>query len=157
MVKVEIRDLAGHQRRIGQACAFILGGVLGNGQRSRHSLANRVRAAGRCTGRAFALANIKGDTKTLIAVELDRLDLTLTHRSGQALLQRHRNFAGAGALATCFGDDRLDLFLQRRQVLGAYALDCTHGSLHSKFCVRLGSFYDRAGQAAPTGYHGGDF
>lgn len=46
MIKVEIGNLAGHQRRIGQACTLILGGMLGNGQGGRHGLANRFGAAG---------------------------------------------------------------------------------------------------------------
>ncbi|MNP16668.1 hypothetical protein D3C76_1090750 [compost metagenome] len=149
VVQVQVRDLAGHQRCVGQAGTFVLGGMLGNRQGGGDGFADRFRATGRGAGRAFALAHIEGDAKALVAVELDRLDLTLAYRGGQALLQRHRHFAGTGPLAARFGDDRLDLLLQCWQVFRTYALDCTHGSLHSNSAFGLGSFYDRAGQAAP--------
>jgi len=59
MEQVEILQILGHQRLVGQARAFILGRVLGNRQCGGHRLANRFRPTRRGAGRAFALATYK--------------------------------------------------------------------------------------------------
>ena len=157
VIQVQVRNFPGHQRRVRQARTVVLGGVPGNGQRCRDGFPDRLRATGRGTGRAFALANIEGDAKALVAVEFNRFDLALTYRGGQALLQRHGHFAGTGPLAARFGDDRLDLLLQCWQVFRTYALDCTHGSLHSNSAFGEGHSTTGPDKRPPTGYHGGDF
>ena len=128
--QIEVWLFFSHQRSVGETGAFIFGGVFGNRQRSRYGFANGVSAAGGGTGRAFALTDIQGDTKALVAVELDGFHFTLANRGRQALLQGHRHFTGACALTLGFGDDLLNLFLQCRQGLRAYALSCTHDFLH---------------------------
>lgn len=55
MVKIQVGQLAGHQRRVGQASAVILAGMLGNRQRGGHGFANGLCAAGRGARRTFAL------------------------------------------------------------------------------------------------------
>ncbi len=112
--QIEILQVLGHQRFVGQARAFILGGVLGNRQRRRHGFTNCFRPTGGSTGRAFALPGIQRDTKTLVAIEFNSFHFTLAHRRRQPLLQRHGYFTGAGPLALGLGKDLLDLFLQCR-------------------------------------------
>lgn len=46
---------------------------------------------------------------------VDGFHLALAHAGGQALLQRHRHFAGTGALAAGLGDDLLDLLAKVRK------------------------------------------
>ncbi|MNF39855.1 hypothetical protein D3C84_208480 [compost metagenome] len=121
MIEIQIRQLAGHQRRIGKACAVILGGMPGDGQRRRHGLADRLRALRRGARRALALAEIEGDAEAAVAVELHRLHLALAHAGGQPLLQRHRHLAGRRTLLARLGKNRLDLFLQSRQGLRPHA------------------------------------
>ena len=129
--QVEVLQVLGHQGRVGKARGFVFGGVLGNRQGRRHGFANGLGAAGRRTGRTLALAQVEGDAKALVAVELDGFHFPLAHRSRQPLLQGHRHFTGAGPLALGLGDDLLDLLLQGRQSLWADALCCTHAVLHS--------------------------
>ncbi|MNP33668.1 hypothetical protein D3C76_1269220 [compost metagenome] len=86
VVKVEVRQLAGHQRRIGQAGAVVLGGMLGDGQGGRHRLANGVFAARRRTGRALALPDVQGDAESLVTVEFDCFHFALANGGGQSLL-----------------------------------------------------------------------
>lgn len=157
VIKVQVRDVPGHQRGVRKARAFVLGSMLGNGQRRSDGFADRVRATGRSAGRTFALANVEGNAKALVAIELNGLDLTLAYRGGQALLQRHGHFAGTGPLAASLGDDCLDLLLQCWQVFRTYALDCTHGSLHSNSAFGEGHSTTGPDKRPPTGYHGGDF
>ena len=122
VIEVQVRQFARHQRGVGEAGAIVFRGMLGDGQGCRHRLADRRLAARRGAGRALALADVQGDAEALVAVELDRLDLALADRGGQALLHRHRHFTGAGALAARLGDDLLDLRLQVRQGLRTHCL-----------------------------------
>ncbi|MNN22563.1 hypothetical protein D3C81_1359240 [compost metagenome] len=121
MVEVQVRQLARHQRGIGQAGAVVRGSMLGDRQRCRHGFADGVRALRRGARRALALAEIEGDAEAAVAVELHRLHLALAHAGGQPLLQRHRHLAVGRALATRLGEDRLDLLLQPRQGLRPHA------------------------------------
>ncbi|WBJ39966.1 hypothetical protein PALA42_01640 [Pseudomonas aeruginosa] len=115
MIEVQLGQLAGHQRGIGETGAFVLGGMAGDRQRRRHRLADGRLAGRRGARRALALACVEGDAETLVTVELDGFHLALAHAGGQALLQRHRHFAGTGALAAGLGDDLLDLLAKVRK------------------------------------------
>ncbi|MCY1430319.1 hypothetical protein D9M71_462640 [compost metagenome] len=156
MIQVEIRLFTGHQRRVGKPGALVFGGVPGNRQGRGNGFPDRLAAAGRSARRALALPHVQGDTKALVAVELDGLDFALAHRGRQPLLQRYRHFTGTGPLAPGFGDDLFDLFLQRRQGLRTYALDCIHGFLHSNSAFGTGQSTTGPDKRPPTGYHGGD-
>ena len=129
--QVEILNVTRHQSSIRQARRFVFRGVFGNGQGGGYGLTNRLWTAGRGAGRTLALANVQGDTESLITIEFDGFDFALAHRGRQALLQGHRHFTGTGPLAPGFSDDLLDLFLQCRQRLWADAFNCTHAVLHS--------------------------
>ncbi len=131
VIKVQFRQLAGHQRRIGQAGTFIFGCVPGNRQGCRHGLANGLDTGGRGAGRALALTHVQGDAETLVAIEFDGLHLALAHGGGQPLARRDGDFAGTGTLAPGLGENRLDLLLQRWQGLRPDAFYFTHN--HSRF------------------------
>ncbi|MNT21770.1 hypothetical protein D3C72_1571210 [compost metagenome] len=86
VIEVEVRQVAGHQRRIGKARAVVLGGMLGDGQGGRHRLANGVLAARRGAGRALALPDVEGDAEPLVTVEFDCFHFALANGGGQSLL-----------------------------------------------------------------------
>ncbi|MCY1523269.1 hypothetical protein D9M68_581600 [compost metagenome] len=86
VIEVEVRQVAGHQRRIGKARAVVLGGMLGDGQGGRHRLANGVLAARRSAGRALALPDVEGDAEPLVTVEFDCFHFALANGGGQSLL-----------------------------------------------------------------------
>ena len=105
--------------------------MLGNRQGRGHGFADGRLATGRGAGRALALAQVQGDAKALVAVELHRLHFALAHRGRQPLFQGHRHLTGAGALAGSLGNNPLDLLLQLGQGLRANGCRCAHISLQS--------------------------
>ena len=126
VIEVQLRQVARHQRGIGQAGALVLGGMLGNGQGGGHGFANGRLAGGRSTGRALALADVEGDAETLITIEFDGFHLALTHRGGQPLLHRHGDLAGRSALLPGLGENLFDLRLQTWQCGGSDYFHFTH-------------------------------
>src|SRR5690606_26088358 len=134
VIEIQLRQIARHQRRVGQTGAIILARVFGDRQGGRHGLANGLDTGCRSTGRALALAHIQGDAEALVAIEFDGLHLTLAYGDGQSLTCRDGHFAGTGALAPGLGKDRLDLLLQCVQGLRPDAFYFTHN--HSRFSWR---------------------
>jgi hypothetical protein len=94
VVEIEVGTVPGHQRRLGQAGAVVLGREAGDIERRFDRFTQRLRRKIGSAGVALALTRVDGDADTLVAVELDRFDLVATHRHRLAEAFRDIDLAG---------------------------------------------------------------
>ena len=85
-IKFERQRFAGEQRGIGEAGVFVLGRVARERTGFGNGGANRIGGEVGGARRTFALPEIDRHTEPAIALILDRLDFTESHRDRQALL-----------------------------------------------------------------------
>jgi hypothetical protein len=91
MAEVEVRQVASHQCRIGQACVLVLGGEGRDRQRLGDRFLDRPRRQVGGARRALALAGVDGDAKATVTLILERLDLAKANGHREA-----RGHADAG-------------------------------------------------------------
>ena len=114
MIEIQIRKLARHGLRVGEARTFVAGGVarnragLGHGQ--LHGRSAQIRGA----GRALAVSEIHRDRHAAVAVVLDGVDLAQAHRDGQSLLDAGVGVGGRGTGGLGQGQRAADDLLQFR-------------------------------------------
>ncbi len=109
VVEVEIGAIPGHQCRVGQAGAIVLGGEAGDIERGLDRFAQGLRREVGGAGVALALAGIDRDADALVAIELDGFHLVAAHRHRLPEAFRDIDFAGrrplvAGVLEHVLGE-----------------------------------------------------
>ncbi len=109
VVQIEIGAIPGHQRRIGQAGAIVLGGEAGDVQRRLDRFAQCLRREIGGAGVTLALTGIDRDADALVTIELDGFDLVTAHRHRLPEALRDIDLAGrrplvAGVLEHILGE-----------------------------------------------------
>ena len=119
MMQVQIWKIRRLARRIRQAGVRVLTGVLRNRQRSLNHLTQRIFRPVCGTGRAAALAAIRGQAEIPVALKLHRLHVAAAHGDREANADRHGR-RGAGRT-------RLRGLLQQTAQAGRQRIRCRQG------------------------------
>ena len=118
MIQIQIGNILGQQRRVGQAGTVVRGREAGDVERRLDRLAQGLRREVGSAGVALALAGIDGNADALVAVEFDGLDLVATHPDRLAETFGNIDFAGGRALVAGMFEHILSQLLQGRKGIG---------------------------------------
>ena len=96
MVDIEVGQVGGHQRRVGQARGRVLAGMAGDRQGLLDHGTHRGLPGIAGGGRALALPHVDGDGDPLVPGQLHRLHLALADADADALVDAGPHLAGIG-------------------------------------------------------------